>query len=64
VTNIKLAKDYLKARWNEQVEHFPLMRQEIPLAKYTSVNLPYVLRNEPRMVALRDGKPFNQSIWL
>lgn len=36
----------LTNRWHEQVEHFPLMRHEIPLDLYIRANLGAVLKSE------------------
>jgi len=38
------AKRRLTARWKEQVDQFPLMRRDIPLAMYISANLQSVMR--------------------
>jgi hypothetical protein len=46
------AIEYLTARWTEQCDKYLTMRNEIPLAKYISVNLPYVIRNMKRKDAL------------
>lgn len=35
----------LTNRWNEQVEKYPLMRDDIPLALYLRRNLPHVLNS-------------------
>ena len=35
----------LTARWLEQCEMFPMMREEIPLHSYVRANLPHVMKN-------------------
>jgi hypothetical protein len=40
------ARARLVGRWHEQVELYPVMREEIPLPLYLRVNLAAALRNE------------------
>ena len=35
----------LTARWLEQCDMFPMMREEIPLHAYVRENLPHVMKN-------------------
>lgn len=39
---------FLTARWHEQCEQFPHMRENIPLALYISRNLDAAMRNKPK----------------
>ena len=42
------------ARWHKQVERFPIMRHEIPLALYVRRNLRAAMRNARRRL-IHDG---------
>lgn len=39
---------FLTARWREQAEQFPLMRESVPLGLYLSRNLWHAMRNNPQ----------------
>lgn len=36
---------FLTQRWHKQAEQFPLMRDDVPLAKYIAANIWHAMRN-------------------
>jgi len=42
----KIAQARLEARWREQAELFPTMRQELPIERFVAVNIEYVMRHD------------------
>ena len=44
----------LTNRWLEQVECFPTMRKDVPLKKYLSANLPFIMGSPLGLDALKD----------
>jgi hypothetical protein len=38
------ARVFLIARWHEECERYPLMREQIPLARYVAANLQQAMK--------------------